>query len=74
MSDHEDRRQSAWQRLVTAYAEGDAIAGVVTRRLRAGLLVDVGVEVFLPAYQEVARGRHTHAPAAGRDRGSCHAD
>jgi small subunit ribosomal protein S1 len=51
MSDREDRRQIAWQRIVSEYAEGDTIAGVVIRRLQSGLLVDVGLEVFLPASQ-----------------------
>jgi small subunit ribosomal protein S1 len=51
MSDREDRRQRAWQRIVSEYAEGDTIAGVVTQRLKTGLLIDVGLEVFLPASQ-----------------------
>ena len=51
MSDREDRRQIAWQRIVSEYAEGDTIAGIVSRRLKTGLLVDVGLEVFLPASQ-----------------------
>jgi small subunit ribosomal protein S1 len=51
MSDRDDRRQIAWQRILSEYAEGDTISGVVTQRLKTGLLVDVGFEVFLPASQ-----------------------
>jgi len=51
MSDPAHKRQIAWYRIVSEYAEGDTIAGVVTRRLKTGLLVDVGLEVFLPASQ-----------------------
>jgi small subunit ribosomal protein S1 len=51
MNDREDRRQRAWQRIISEYVEGDTIAGVVIQRLRTGLLVDVGLQVFLPASQ-----------------------
>src|SRR5256885_14418420 len=31
--------------------EGDAVAGKVTKKIKGGLLVDIGVPVFLPASQ-----------------------
>lgn len=44
-------RQISWQRLVDTTREGDVIEGKVTRKIKGGLLVDIGVPVFLPASQ-----------------------
>ena len=33
------------------YHEGDVVKGKVTRKIKGGLLVDIGVNVFLPASQ-----------------------
>jgi len=44
-------RIRGWERIVNTYKEGDGIKGKVTRRIKGGLLVDVGVPVFLPASQ-----------------------
>ena len=44
-------RIRGWERLVTACGEGDMITGKVMRKIKGGLLVDVGVPVFLPASQ-----------------------
>ncbi|MBI2930566.1 MAG: 30S ribosomal protein S1 [Planctomycetes bacterium] len=40
-----------WERIITQNREGDVIAGRVIRKIKGGLLVDVGVPVFLPASQ-----------------------
>ncbi len=40
-----------WQRIVETTAEGDEISGRVMRKIKGGLLVDIGVPVFLPASQ-----------------------
>ena len=40
-----------WERLVEKNNEGDVINGKVIRKIKGGLLVDVGVPVFLPASQ-----------------------
>jgi len=40
-----------WQRIVDTTAEGDEIEGTVMRKIKGGLLVDIGVPVFLPASQ-----------------------
>lgn len=44
-------RIRGWERIIANYKEGDTIKGRVTRRIKGGLLVDVGVPVFLPASQ-----------------------
>ncbi len=40
-----------WERVVTRYQEGDVVTGTVIRKIKGGLLVDIGVPVFLPASQ-----------------------
>lgn len=44
-------RIRGWERIIENYKEGDTIKGKATRRIKGGLLVDVGVPVFLPASQ-----------------------
>jgi len=44
-------RQRGWERVITTYHEGDVVKGVATRKIKGGLLVDIGVPVFLPASQ-----------------------
>lgn len=44
-------RQIAWQRIVDTTKEGDVVEGTVTKSIKGGLLVDIGVPVFLPASQ-----------------------
>ncbi len=44
-------RACAWERILTAAKEGDVVRGRVTRKIKGGLLVDIGVPVFLPASQ-----------------------
>ena len=44
-------RMMAWQRIVDTQKEGDVVEGVVTKKIKGGLLVDIGVPVFLPASQ-----------------------
>jgi len=52
-------RLRAWDRVSTKYHEGDEIQGVVQRKIKGGLLVDVeGVHVFLPASQVNLRRTH----------------
>ena len=52
-------RLRAWERVSTKYHEGDEIQGVVQRKIKGGLLVDVeGVNVFLPASQVNLRRTH----------------
>jgi len=40
-----------WQRIIETAHEGDVVEGRVLRKIKGGLLVDIGVPVFLPASQ-----------------------
>jgi small subunit ribosomal protein S1 len=40
-----------WQRIVSSKKEGDNVSGRVMRKIKGGLLVDIGYPVFLPASQ-----------------------
>src|SRR5271170_3548957 len=45
------KRQQEWERIIQKHKEGDTVSGVVTRKIKGGLLVNIGVHVFLPASQ-----------------------
>ncbi len=52
-------RLRAWETVSQKYEEGDEVQGVVLRKIKGGLLVDVeGVNVFLPASQVNLRRTH----------------
>jgi len=40
-----------WENIIDTKKEGDIVTGRVIRRIKGGLLVDIGVPVFLPASQ-----------------------
>jgi small subunit ribosomal protein S1 len=40
-----------WEKMMTSVQEGQVVTGSVTRKIKGGLLVDIGVNVFLPASQ-----------------------
>jgi len=44
-------RIRGWERIINESGEGDTITGKVMRKIKGGLLVDIGVPVFLPASQ-----------------------
>lgn len=44
-------RIRGWENIIETKAEGDVVSGKVIRRIKGGLLVDIGVPVFLPASQ-----------------------
>jgi small subunit ribosomal protein S1 len=44
-------RIRAWERVVSHHTEDDVVTGTVMRKIKGGLLVDIGVPVFLPASQ-----------------------
>ncbi len=44
-------RIRGWERIISTTKEDDLVKGRVTRRIKGGLLVDIGVPVFLPASQ-----------------------
>ncbi|MDR2438598.1 MAG: 30S ribosomal protein S1 [Planctomycetaceae bacterium] len=41
----------AWDNMMKSVKEGDVVTGMVLRKIKGGLLVDIGVPVFLPASQ-----------------------
>ncbi|MEZ6190346.1 MAG: 30S ribosomal protein S1 [Phycisphaerales bacterium] len=44
-------RIRGWERIISENKEGEVIQGKVMRKIKGGLLVDIGVPVFLPASQ-----------------------
>lgn len=59
-----------WEGIMKSKKEGDPVSGKVTKKIKGGLLVDIGVPVFLPASQVDIRrpgeisdwiGRHVDA-------------
>ena len=40
-----------WERIMREHEIGDVVSGKATRKIKGGLLVDIGVPVFLPASQ-----------------------
>jgi small subunit ribosomal protein S1 len=47
-----------WMKVMETVHEGDVVSGQVTRKIKGGLLVDIGVNVFLPASQVDIRRPH----------------
>jgi small subunit ribosomal protein S1 len=45
------KRQKEWEDVIARHKEGDVVSGQVTRKIKGGLLVNIGVNVFLPASQ-----------------------
>jgi small subunit ribosomal protein S1 len=45
------KRQAEWEAVIAKHKEGDVVSGPVTRKIKGGLLVNIGVNVFLPASQ-----------------------
>jgi small subunit ribosomal protein S1 len=44
-------RIRGWENIINTKNEGDIVSGRVIRRIKGGLLIDIGVPVFLPASQ-----------------------
>jgi small subunit ribosomal protein S1 len=44
-------RVREWERVIKNHSEGDVVKGTVLRKIKGGLLVNIGVNVFLPASQ-----------------------
>jgi small subunit ribosomal protein S1 len=45
------KRRKEWESVISKYKEGDVVTGPVTRKIKGGLLVNIGVGAFLPASQ-----------------------
>ncbi len=60
-------RIRGWERIIETKKEGDDVEGKVIRRIKGGLLVDIGVPVFLPASQVDIRRPGDISRFIGRD-------
>lgn len=45
------KRQKEWNAVLEKHKEGDVVSGKVLKKIKGGLLVNIGVNVFLPASQ-----------------------
>ena len=57
----------AWDRFTSEHREGDVVTGKVTRKIKGGLLVDIGYNAFLPASQVDIRRAPDIADYLGRE-------
>jgi small subunit ribosomal protein S1 len=60
-------RIRGWQRIVESHKEGDTVRGRVLKKIKGGLLVDIGVPVFLPASQVAIRRTNDVGEFIGKD-------
>lgn len=60
-------RIRAWERVISTYKEDDTVTCRVLRKIKGGLLVDIGVPVFLPASQVGIRRPPDIAEFIGRE-------
>ncbi len=60
-------RIKGWERVVKTYGEGDDVRGHVLKKKKGGLLVDIGVPVFLPASQVSIRRTNDISDFIGKD-------
>ncbi len=51
LSKRKAEKIEAWMKVMETVHENDVVTGIVTRKIKGGLLVDIGVNVFLPASQ-----------------------
>lgn len=51
LSKRKAEKIKAWINVISSVHEGDVVTGEATRKIKGGLLVDIGVNVFLPASQ-----------------------
>jgi small subunit ribosomal protein S1 len=56
-----------WLKVMESVKEGDVVTGEVTRKIKGGLLVDIGVNVFLPASQVDIRRPHDIGEYIGKE-------
>ncbi len=56
LSRRKAERSQGWDRVVEKTGEGDTVEGKVTRKVKGGLMLDIGVEAFLPASLAFLKG------------------
>ncbi|MEY2980386.1 MAG: to ribosomal protein, partial [Planctomycetota bacterium] len=44
-------RIRGWEKIIETHSEGDVVEGEIVKKIKGGLLVEIGVPVFLPASQ-----------------------
>ncbi len=66
LSKRKAEKIEAWMKVMQTVHEGDVVTGTVTRKIKGGLLVDIGVNVFLPASQVDIRRPHDIGDFIGR--------
>jgi len=49
LSHEKAKKQRSWQEIIENRHEGDILEGKVTKKVRGGFMVDVGMQAFLPA-------------------------
>ncbi len=66
LSKRKAEKIEAWLKVMETVHEDDVVTGTVTRKIKGGLLVDIGVNVFLPASQVDIRRPHDIGDYIGR--------
>lgn len=56
LSKKKAEKSQGWDRVVELVGEGDTVEGRVTRKVKGGLMMDIGVEAFLPASLAFLKG------------------
>ncbi|MDP7275486.1 MAG: S1 RNA-binding domain-containing protein, partial [Planctomycetaceae bacterium] len=56
-----------WEAVIANHSEEDIVTGEVVRKIKGGLLVDIGVNVFLPASQVDIRRPHDIGAFVGQE-------
>jgi len=51
LSKQKAERAVGWDMVISRYGEGDVLDGRITKKVKGGFMVDIGVEAFLPASQ-----------------------
>jgi len=56
LSKNKAEKIAGWENIINNYNEGDVIKGRASRKVKGGVMVDIGVEAFLPASQSTFKG------------------
>ena len=56
LSRRKAEKSQGWDRVMENFGEGDTVEGKVTRKVKGGLMIDMGVEAFLPASLAFLKG------------------
>jgi len=60
-------RVREWEKIIATHNEGDVVKGQVIRKIKGGLLINIGVNVFLPASQVDIRRPNDIAEYIGKE-------